>query len=117
MGEFEYWYKAYVSDVCDGDTITVEIDLGFHIKMNPTKIRLYGINTPEVRGEERPLGLEARDAVRAKILGRHVVLNTYRDTVGKYGRWLAIVYFEEDGKMVNLNDWLVGERLADRVDY
>jgi len=117
MIEFEYWYKALVRDVYDGDTITVNIDLGFHVGLSPTKLRLYGINAPEIRGAERPKGLITRDAVRDKILGRKVVINTYRDKVGKYGRWLAIVYFEEDGVQINLNDWLVAEGLAEYAEY
>lgn len=117
MIEFEYWYKAYVKEVYDGDTLTVDIDLGFHAGLSSIKVRLYGLDAPEVRGEERPQGLLSRDAVRAKVLGKKVIINTYRDKVGKYGRWLAIVYFEEDGAQVNLNEWLVSEGLAKLVAY
>ena len=43
-----YKYKAYVKDVYDGDTITVDISLGFHVTMTDIKVRLVGIDTPEV---------------------------------------------------------------------
>ena len=48
-----YEYKATVTKVYDGDTITVDFDLGFGILIRKQKIRLLGINTPEVRGPER----------------------------------------------------------------
>jgi endonuclease YncB( thermonuclease family) len=56
-----YNYRAFVTGVYDGDSITVDIDLGFNNWMKNQKVRLYGINTPELRGEERPSGLIARD--------------------------------------------------------
>jgi len=48
-----YYYRARVTKVYDGDTITVDIDLGFHVGLKSEKIRLYRIDTPEVRGPER----------------------------------------------------------------
>ena len=48
-----YEYRAFVRKVYDGDTITVDIDLGFEVMLKNQKLRLYGINTPEVRGESR----------------------------------------------------------------
>ena len=51
-----YLYKAFVTDVYDGDTITVDIDLGFWTTLHKQKIRLYGINTPELKGEIERLG-------------------------------------------------------------
>ena len=45
-----YIYKAMCVGVYDGDTVTLDIDLGFNHSMNNQKIRLFGINTPEVRG-------------------------------------------------------------------
>lgn len=108
-----YHYKAWVTKVYDGDTITVDIDLGFHIWMKKEKIRLYRINTPEVRGVERPEGLKSRDWLREQILEKEVTLVTYRDRKGKYGRWLADVML--DG--ICINDELVKQGLAEYKDY
>ena len=108
-----YHYKAWVTKVYDGDTITVDIDLGFHIWMKKEKIRLYRINTPEVRGAERPEGLKSRDWLREQILEKEVTLVTYRDRKGKYGRWLADVML--DG--ICINDELVKQGLAEYKDY
>ena len=56
MQHVPYIYKAEVVSVYDGDTITVDIDLGFNVVLRKQKIRLGGINTPEIRGEEREEG-------------------------------------------------------------
>ena len=104
-----YEYKAYVTKVYDGDTITVDIDLGFDILFKGQKIRLSRINTPEIRGEERPEGLKSRDALREKILGKQIILRTEKDKRGKYGRWLGEIWIEEEC----VNDWLLKEGLAE----
>ena len=87
-----YTYKANVIAVYDGDTITVDMDLGVDVWIRNEKIRLYGINTPEVRGEERMEGLKVRDYVRSMILGKTIMIRTYKDKTGKYGRLLADIY-------------------------
>ena len=53
-----YYYAAYVSDVYDGDTFTVDIDLGLGLWRRDQKIRLWKVNTPEVSGEEREEGAQ-----------------------------------------------------------
>jgi micrococcal nuclease len=98
---------ATVVSVYDGDTIRADIDLGFGIHMKNQRIRFMGIDTAEVRGEERPEGLVARDFVRDRILGQRVMLRTFKDTKGKYGRWLAEVYYRKNGMVV----------AADRLDF
>lgn len=108
-----YHYRGEVVKVYDGDTITVDIDLGFHVFMKKEKIRLYRINTPEVRGDEREQGLISRDWLREKILNKEVEIVTKKDKKGKYGRWLADIWI--DG--VCVNDELVKEGLAEYKDY
>lgn len=103
-----YIYRAHIVDVHDGDTCTADIDLGFGIWMRRQKLRLYGINTPELRGERSVEGIAARDRVRELILNRDVIIETVHDRTEKYGRWLATVWVEN--KNVNLQ--LVLEGLA-----
>ncbi|NIB44855.1 thermonuclease family protein [Pseudomaricurvus alkylphenolicus] len=98
-----YTYSATVTGVYDGDTVTVDIDLGLGVWLRGQKIRLFGINAPEVRGKSRSAGIDARDWLRSEILGQSVVLNTIKDKTGKYGRWLAVV--RKNG--VSINDKLV----------
>mgnify|MGYP001180110611 CR=1 FL=1 len=106
-----YEYKALVTKVYDADTITVDIDLGFGVVLKKQKIRLKGINAPEVRGAERKLGIISRDELRKRILDKQVIIKTYRDKKGKYGRWLASVHVS--GSDESINDWLIKEGLAE----
>ena len=114
-----YIYRATIVSVYDGDTITVDLDLGFGVWMHKQKIRLFGINTPEVRGKEREVGLVSRDALRAMLpQGSGIVLKTKRDKKGKYGRWLGEIYYEtQDGSLACANEVLVARGLAKRVVY
>jgi len=111
-----YEYRAIMRSVYDADTIRFDIDLGFGVWLNNQSVRLYGIDAWEVRGSERELGLLAKQAVldQFEARGSAVILNTYKDSKGKYGRWIAQVGWD-DG--INLNDWLVAEGHAKLVDY
>ncbi len=108
-----YLYKAVISSVYDGDTVTADIDLGFHVWIHDEKLRLSRINAPEVRGKERPEGLISRDWLREKIQGKAVVIKTVKDKKGKYGRYLIEIIL--DG--VNINDELVKNKLAEYKSY
>jgi len=103
-----YEYRAFVRKVYDGDTITVDFDLGFDILLKSQKIRLSRINTPEVRGKEREAGLKSRDALREKIANKWVIIKTQKDKKGKFGRWLGEVWLDD----TCMNDWLLSEGLA-----
>ena len=103
-----YNYKAKVLSVYDGDTIRCDIKLGFYITLSDQTIRLSGIDTPEVRGEEREDGLKVRDIVRDLILGKEISLQTKKDTKGKYGRWLGRVYIDD----LCVNDFLIEKGYA-----
>ena len=101
-------YGSKVISVYDGDTITVSMYLGLGISKEE-KIRMYGINAPEMRGAEKAKGKVSRDALRKKILGKDIVLKTIDDDKrGKYGRLLGVVYI--DG--VNVNEWMVEKGYA-----
>lgn len=97
-----YQYKAKIISVYDGDTVTAMVDLGF-FHFQQMKFRLYGIDTPELRGEEREQGLVVRDIVRAMILNKEVTINSYKDKQEKYGRYLANINIGD----IDLNLWLV----------
>ena len=107
-----YEYKAFVRRVYDGDTITVDIDLGFGILVKNQKIRFLGINAPEIRGESRKNGLISRDFLRNKISGKWVTLKTSKDKKGKYGRWLGEIFLLEE----NINSTMLAEGLAKKYE-
>ena len=102
-------YLCECTGVYDGDTITASIDLGLNVTLHKQKLRLYGIDTPELRGEDRIAGLKARDHLRALILSREgLLVQTLKDKTGKYGRWLAIIWRrsdpdDPDSPLVNVN--------------
>ena len=91
-----YEYKAKVISMYDADTMRVDIDLGFGVWMKNQVIRWLKIDAWEMRGEEREKGIIARDRARELILGKEVIIKTYKDEKGKYGRWLAEVYFDDE---------------------
>lgn len=108
-----YCYDAYISDVYDGDTVTCDIDLGFGIVIRKQKIRLYGIDAPEMRGKERPHGKVTRNRLRELILDKTVRLYTISDKKGKYGRWLGVICVGDR----NINQLLIDENLAEQRLY
>ena len=113
-----YQYNAFVTSVYDGDTCTMNIDLGLGTWLHGEKIRLARINCPELRGEERPDGLIARDFLRDKIDGRQVLISTIKDKKGKFGRYIAEIWTKnEDGNYTNVNDAIVNAGHAAYVQY
>ena len=110
---YEYKVKEVVS-IYDGDTMKVILDLGFDITAKLT-LRLYGINAPEIRGEERPEGLNSRDWLRGVIShaqeqGAGIIVKTHKDKTGKYGRMLAEIFI--DDMVVSVNRQMVMEGYA-----
>ena len=98
-----YEYRAFIASVYDGDSLRADVDLGFGVVIKKMPLRLSGIDAPEVKGEDRPLGLASRDALSGRILGREVIIRTEKDRTGKFGRYLATIWL--DGE--NINQWLV----------
>ena len=101
-----YTYRAEVTKVYDGDTLTADIDLGLSVWVRGERMRLWGIDTPEIRGgtpESKRKGFAARDFLRKMVLGKSVIIRTIKDKKGKYGRYLAVIY--KDG--VNINELLI----------
>ena len=106
-------YPAHVTKVYDADTITCDVDCGFGVRLIKQKIRLYGINAPEVRGESKEAGLISRDKLRERILDKDIMIKTIKDKKGKYGRYLGLIYLDNE----NLNEWLVDNDLAVKAEY
>ena len=109
-----YSYTATVTDVYDGDTFTLDFEIGFNLRFEDV-IRLARVDTPELRGEERPRGIKVRDAVEKLILNKRVIAQTDEDDRGKYGRLLSEIYFQDlDCQCwVNLSDYLLQRGMAE----
>lgn len=113
---YNYTIKE-ITKIYDGDTITVIIDLGFSVTTKQI-LRLANINTPEIRGVERPEGLISRDYLRDRLnravaSGQVITAVTIKDKTGKYGRYIAEIFV--DG--VSINDELVTEGFAEYKEY
>ena len=108
-----YEYKATVKRIIDGDSLVLDIDLGFYMFMNETKIRLYGLDTPEMNSEDPLLRLQAIMATRYLYdnlqVGEKVTIKTVLDKREKYGRLLATVFTKEG---LNINEGLIQNKLA-----
>ena len=103
-----YTYKAKVLSVYDGDTCTVLLSLGCHVTLQQS-IRLYGINTPELRGDTKLAGLEARDFLSEQILNKDVYVQTFKDKTEKYGRLLGKIYLSDPapGNVPTINELMI----------
>jgi len=89
--------------VVDGDTIDLLVDLGFRVQLN-VRVRLEGINTPEIRGPERQEGLRFKQHVVDWFHRNHNQCYLRTTKTGKYGRWL--------GKI-----WAGGDRRGKKPDF
>jgi len=109
-----YHYSAEVTRVVDGDTVDAFVDLGFDMH-SKQRVRLYGINTPEVRTRdkvEKKAGLAAMARLQEMLREskNKCVIKTRLDRKGKYGRVLGVLYVDE----CDLNTKLVKEGHAKR---
>ena len=100
-----YQYKARVTRVIDGDTFDAEVDLGFKIFAR-IRFRLEGVDTPELRSKDEKERERAKD-VKKFVVGMIEEKNVQIDSTktGKYGRWLATVFF--NSKKISLNKILL----------
>ena len=111
-----YEYKGKVVRVIDGDTIKVDIDLGFN-SHTIALIRLARIDAAEIKlykgvtEEEKQLGLAAKEWLINNI--SDITLKTERDSTGKFGRYISEIYANSE----NINDKLVTMGFAKYKEY
>lgn len=107
-----YTYKIKkINKVIDGDTIEVQIDLGFNIVITQ-RVRLQGVNAPETRTldlSEKERGLKAKEWLENRVSNsQNLVIQTTKED--KYGRILGTIYVE--GETVPINQIMLSEGLA-----
>ena len=111
-----FCYRATVVRVVDGDTIRLDIDLGFDVILKNQSVRLYGVDTPECRTtdlKDKAAGLLAKNVVKGFIdQGSVVTIKTLLDDKGKFGRILGTIV---DERGVNINHYLIDNAYA--VEY
>ena len=106
-----YEYECTIRRVVDGDTVDVDVDLGFGTWRCSERIRLYGVDTPECRtrdAEEKAAGLLAKELVKDALhVGKTYKLQTREK--GKFGRFLGVIFISDK---TSINAALVTEHLA-----
>ena len=94
-----YEYKYKIRRVVDGDTVDIDIDLGFGVWLHKERVRIYGIDTPESRTrdkEEKKYGLMAKEFVKQFVKGDSIKLTTQKyDAKGKFGRILGDIIVDD----------------------
>ena len=108
---YEYGFKLI--KVVDGDTVDVDIDLGFGTWMRKQRIRLNGIDAPESRTrdlEEKKFGLLAKEKLKT-LLANARSLRTSKDDRGKFGRILGDfeVYYSQEDRWCGVVEILIKE--------
>ena len=108
-----YEYRCKIVKVIDGDTVDVDIDLGFGVWMKKERVRMMGLDTPESRTrdlEEKRFGNMAKDFVLDKLpIGSDQILKTFKDETGKFGRILGDFIIDDN---VSLVEAMIHNRLG-----
>lgn len=103
-----YEYRAKLVKVVDGDTVDVDIDLGFGVWLKKERVRIMGIDTPESRTSdkvEKIFGLAAKERLK-QLIEKDTILKTFaakdgEDMKGKFGRILG--------------DFIVGDKMVTEI--
>ena len=114
-----YEYRCKVVHIVDGDTVDVDIDLGFGVWMKKQRIRLYGIDTPESRTrdlEEKKYGLAAKEFLTGMLDDEAgIILKTHKDKEGKFGRILGELWRTTNYADQSIKEYMVEKSHA--VEY
>lgn len=106
-----------IEEVSDGDTITALVEMGYD-KIDRIRFRFTGINTAEMKsakGSQRyKLAVEAKTYVQNVLTNHKVRVHSEKFEDGGFGRYLGIMYYEKNGKWINLNQELLDKGLAQK---
>ena len=107
-----YEYRCKIRRVVYGDTVDIDIDLGFGVWLHKERVRIYGIDTPESRTrdkEEKKYGLMAKEFVKQFVKGDSIKLTTQKyDSKGKFCRILGDIIVDNK----SLSDTMIQEHHA-----
>ena len=106
-----YHYPCKIIKVVDGDTVDVDIDLGFGVWMKNQRIRMYGIDAPESRTSnqtEKQYGVASKRFLEGMCDDKNgVVLRTQKDKKGKFGRILGELWRTTDYADQSINEYMI----------
>tara|TARA_B100000029_G_scaffold63104_2_gene56564 strand:- start:587 stop:1021 length:435 start_codon:yes stop_codon:yes gene_type:complete len=113
-----YEYRCKILRVVDGDTVDVDIDLGFGVWMHKERVRIYGLDTPESRTRdkvEKVFGNYAKQIVKDWLpTGSIQKLVTEKDKSGKYGRILGRfkIFDAETDREMYMEEWMISKGIG-----
>ena len=111
-----YEYRCKVVKIIDGDTVDVDIDLGFGVWMHKERVRLFGIDTPESRTrdlEEKKYGLAAKKFLTEMLDDDGgIILKTHKDKTGKFGRILGELWRTTNYADQSINNYMIDKHHA-----
>ena len=99
-----YEYKCKVVRVVDGDTVDVDIDLGFGVWLHKERVRIIGMDTPESRTrdkEEKVKGLAAKARLIQILDENENKFILVSHGVGKFGRCLGELFLTSNSDSIN----------------
>lgn len=108
-------YNCKLIKVIDGDTVDVDIDLGFGVWLRNQRIRMYGIDTPESRTrdlDEKKYGLAAKAFLTEMLDDSHLILKTHKDERGKFGRILGEIWRTTNFADQSINNYMIEKHHA-----
>lgn len=111
-----YEYRCKIVRIIDGDTVVVDIDLGFDIWLKDESVRFLGMDAPEVRTRdqvEKLFGEISKAYVEKMIpVGSMQIVKTERpNSRGKFGRVLGTfrIYDEKTDRWTSLSEVMIRE--------
>jgi micrococcal nuclease len=112
-----YAYRAEVVRVKDGDTIEVNIDLGFNVWRHSETLRMLRVFAPETfrpkDDAEKQAGLKVKAYLIARLTaGKSLTIQTHKDGTDKYGRYLAEVWDDKGSVNQGLLDFMVANNIT-----
>ena len=111
-----YEYRVKIVKIIDGDTVDVDIDLGFGVWMHKERIRLFGIDTPESRTrdlEEKKYGVAAKKFLTNMLDDEGgIILKTHKDKTGKFGRILGELWRTTNYADQSINNYMIEKHHA-----
>ena len=103
-------YKCKLLRVVDGDTIDIDIDLGFGVWLRKQRIRMYGIDSPESRTrdlQEKKYGLASKKYLKKMCSDDSLLIRTKKDGKGKFGRILGEMWRTTDYTDKSINQYCI----------
>lgn len=113
-----YKYTCIVNRIVDGDTVDVDIDLGFGVWLKNRRVRIFGIDAPEIRTrdlQEKELGYESKEYVEKLLPAGSNAILVSKEFQGKYGRIIGDfeVYDSVYDAIRNLSEIMIRDGVAD----